>query len=103
MKQYNHFLILGVLLLIFPLLGFSELLENIYVIIIGLIISLKVLFLKKNQSSPSKEDLEDFEILGVKRMARELRSRMQDQKKKNHHKKQNLSAAITKHSRYEED
>jgi len=47
MKNYiNTILICSLLLLVFPFLGFPELWENLYIILLGCVIGLSVLYLK---------------------------------------------------------
>ena len=62
MKKYiNTILISTLLLLIFPFLGFPELWENLYVIILGFIIAMSTLFLR-HKSGLINEDEEESSL-----------------------------------------
>ena len=78
MKKYiNTIIIASVLLLIFPFLGFPELWENIYVIVIGFVIAMSILFLR--HKSGLVEDIE--EETSLQQYVKELQDRFKEQTK----------------------
>lgn len=77
MKNYfNTILILSILLIIFPLLGFPELWENIYVVVIAFIIAYTSMLLRhkvlKENEDDSETSLQDY--------VKELKDRFQQHK-----------------------
>ncbi len=78
MKNYfNTILILSLLLIIFPLLGFPELWENIYVVVIAFAIGYTSMLLRHKVLKESDEDSET----SLQEYVKELKDRFQEHKK----------------------
>ena len=84
MKTYiNIILIASLLLLIFPFLGFPELWENIYVIVLGFIVGSTMLFLRHKSGLIAEVDeeasLQDY----VKELQERFKNQPEELKPKN--------------------
>ncbi|MCA9352545.1 hypothetical protein KC866_04150 [Patescibacteria group bacterium] len=76
MKKYlNAIIISSILLLIFPFLGFPELWENFYVILIGFVIALSGLFLRHKAGIVEDHDSDT----SLQEYVKELQERFKDQ------------------------
>ncbi|MFT6829606.1 MAG: uncharacterized membrane protein (DUF106 family) [Candidatus Paceibacteria bacterium] len=79
MKKYiNTILIATVLLLIFPFLGFPELWENLYVIILGFIIAMSTLFLRHKSGIVTETDEESSLQDYVKELQDKFKQQMKE-------------------------
>ncbi|MCA9351197.1 hypothetical protein KC929_00275 [Patescibacteria group bacterium] len=79
MKTYiNTILVSSVLLLLFPFLGFGEIIEYLYVIILGCIIGLSALFLRHKSGLVEEVD----EATSLEDYVKELQERFKEHAKK---------------------
>jgi len=92
MKKYiNLILIASLLLLIFPFLGFPELWENLYVIIIGFTIGSSALFLRHKSGLIKDVD----EETSLREYVKELQDRFKEQVKEDEPKKQSRISDVS--------
>ena len=78
MKKYiNTILIASILLLIFPFLGLPELWENIYIILLGFVIGMAILFLRHKSGLVTDVD----EETSLQEYIKELQDRFKEQTK----------------------
>lgn len=92
MKKYiNIILISSLFLLVFPFLGFPELWENLYVILIGFIIGSSVLFLRHKSGLIKEVD----EETSLQEYVKELQDRFKEQVKDDEPKKQSRISDVS--------
>lgn len=94
MKKYINVILLGsALLIIFPFLGFSEIVENFYVIILAFIIATSTLLLRHKSGLVVEED----EETSLQEYVKELQTRFKDQETPAEEKKSRISDVTVSH------